>query len=373
MKASSLFAITVALLLALGVLVGAKYTGLFDAPAPATVIEKKKAAKPPLVVVANRNLVRGTAAMPGDAKVRPLTEMEIDFYEKNKTKLLPPSVRAVEYRVLARSVAAGQPLLEEYFEPHGIPEPLSMRLEPGMRTVHLSVMKDQAAGGLLRVGERVDVLLTAEIKTNPCKDCQPVAPFVATAVIARNLKIAIKRDSFLTMMAPIPQDKPLSFILEANPYRAALIDYAKSKGTITLTPSTSATQALARNTSTADFDSREYRDEDKRVQEFLNNEVIVSDADLERIFNLKPRPPVPQVVSAPPVRVEMMVGLNHRKTMVLDDGAVRYEGPKSLRPTSGKNSAKADLSAMESESAFSFSPPPPRPTTPPNVRRPSGK
>jgi Flp pilus assembly protein CpaB len=355
MKASSLFGLTVALLLGLGVLVGAKYTGMFDAaPAP---VEAKKNQKPPLVLVATRNLVRGIAAMPGDAKLRPLNETERAFYEKNSSKLLAAVPRAADYRVLARSVAAGQLLMEEHFEPYTIPESLSSRLDPGMRSVSLSLPTSQAAGGLLRVGERVDVLLTAKVQQNPCKDCQPMAPFTATAVIARNLKIAVKRDMLVTVMAPIVHDKPISFILEANPYRAALIDYAKGKGTITLTPAIGATQTIAsRDTSTNEIDSREYRDEDKRVQEFVNNESIVSDGDLERIFNLKarPLPPAPVVAAPKPIEVELMVGLRLAKRMVIDDDGVRYESPRPLLKPAPDPVTPPQI---KHESAFRFSSP----------------
>lgn len=351
MKASTLFGMTAALVIGLGVLVGARYTGFFDAAPP----PEKKNGNGTQILVAARNLIRGTAALPGDGKVRPLLDSERDFYEKFKSKLLSPVANAVEFRVLVKNVPAGQPLLEEYFEPSGLPEPLTARLEPGMRSVSLLLSKENAAGGLLRTGERVDVLLTSVVRSNPgCRDCQPVAPFTATAIIARNLKIVVKRDTLLTVMAPVPEDKPVSYMLEANTYRAALIEFAKGKGKLTLTPSASPMPTGAGGATSSDPDSREYRDEDKRIQEFSNNELIVTDADLERIFNLRSRPLPPAPVAENPRKVEMMVGLRVADTLVIQNGEVTSIGPgkKSPPPPPVRSTAPLEPAA---DSAFQFS------------------
>lgn len=338
MKASTLFGLTLASLVGLGVVVGAKYLGYFDNSPPPEVKKTKSDAQ---ILVAGKNLFKGTAPFSADVKVRPVTEEELDFYQKNKDKLLAPVASAVEGRVLAKNVAAGQPLYDDHFEPQAFPEAVTDRLDPGMRSVGLVLPRERAGGGLIRVGERVDVLLTSivETDTSGCKDCVAKSPFNATAAIARNLKVIIKRDNLWTVMQPVPQDKPVSFILQANPYRAALIEFCKSKGLITLVPSAAPLMGKTdKEPPMSDPDNREYREEDKRVAEFVNNEHIISDNDLERIFNLQrviatQEPPVSQT------RVEMMVGTRVEAIAKVEGGAVtarvrRGPGNTDLTPAS---------------------------------------
>jgi Flp pilus assembly protein CpaB len=327
MRASTLFGLTIAALLGLGVVVGAKYMGYFDTGAPA---EAKKKESGYQMLIAAKNLFKGTAPGLTDVKAVPVTDAELDFYQKNKDKLLAPLPGAVAGRVLARNVAAGQPLVEDFFEPQAFPEAVSERLDPGMRSVSLVLPRERAAGGLIRTGERVDVLLTSMVQGGGPADCPtcaaPIA-FSASAAIARNLKVVVKRDNLWTVMQPVPQDKPVSFILQANPYRAALIEYAKSKGLVTLVPAALPAMGKDKEPPLNDPDSREYRDEDKRVAEFVNNEHIISDNDLERIFNLKLLP-----APTPPVRVEMLSGAKFRDTATFQGEFHQTEAP-GLRRT----------------------------------------
>jgi Flp pilus assembly protein CpaB len=305
MKASTLFGLTFALLMGLGVVVAARVTGFLDTK-PAVVEEKKTNGLP--MLIAARNLFRGTAALEYDAKVRPMTEQDHALYDKYRDKMLAPIPSAVEYRVLKVNVPAGVPLMEDMFEPQALPDPISVRLAPNMRAVNVVVDKHRAAGGLPRQGEFVDVLLTATIRQNGglSRDTAPMAPFTASALIARKLKIVAKRDILWTVNVGNPADKPMSFTLEANPYRAALVEYAKSRGYLTLellAPTNLANVQEPMN----DRDSKEYRDEDKRVNEFMNNEHTITDADLERIFNLRTRPmPIQPIAAQLP---QMMIGL----------------------------------------------------------------
>jgi Flp pilus assembly protein CpaB len=309
MKASTLFGITFGLLVSLGVVGAAKYAGIFE---PRVV--EKKSGNGIQILVATRNLLRGTTSVPGDTKLRPLMDSERETFERIKDKLMPPLPSAAEYRVLAKSVAAGQPILEEYFEPASLPEPVTARLDPGMRSASLVLPRERAAGGLIRVGERVDILLTTVARPGACKNCPPATPSTVTATIARDLKVIVKRDNLYTMMAPVPQDKPASYIVQANPYRAALIEFAKNKGILTMVPAAVPAAGTAQPTNS---ESREYRDEDKRVRDYLANDHIISDADLQRIFNLQPRlvpTPEPQLT-----RVEIMIGNRFEGTLVVDE------------------------------------------------------
>jgi len=63
-----------------------------------------------------------------------------------------------------------------------------------------------------------------------------MSPTLASALIAPGLKVIFKRDSIWTVMRSDDESKPISYTLEANPYRAALIEFAKNRGYLTLQP-----------------------------------------------------------------------------------------------------------------------------------------
>src|SRR5262245_3572138 len=107
MRASTLFGITIAGLLGLGVVVGAKYAGFFE-PRGTPVAQE-----PPIkVLVARQNLFEGTTTTPAEVMVRDLRPEEKADYERNRNKYLPALPAAAHMRVLARSVGADRPLKE---------------------------------------------------------------------------------------------------------------------------------------------------------------------------------------------------------------------------------------------------------------------
>jgi Flp pilus assembly protein CpaB len=347
MKASTLFGLTFALLMGLGVVVAARVTGFLDTkPAPE---EQKKTNGLPMLIAA-RNLFRGVAALEFDAKVRPMTDQDHAMYDKYRDKMLAPIPSAVEYRILKVNVPAGMPLMEDMFEPQALPDPISVRLAPGMRAVNVVLDRPRVAGGLARQGEFVDVLLTATVRQNGglSRDTAPMAPFTASALIARKLKIVAKRDILYTVNVGNPVDKPIAFTLEANPYRSALIEYAKSRGYLTLevlAPTNLANVGEPMN----DRDSKEYRDEDKRVNEFMNNEHTITDADLERIFNLRTRPmPIQPIAAALP---QMMIGLT--TLPVKNDGSAGWRSYNGQPAPTTESSSQISVAPM-APNAFSF-------------------
>src|SRR5262249_61912271 len=101
------------------------------------------------------------------------------------------------------------------------PEPLSQRLLPSMRAVNLSLTKEHSGGGLIQVGEWVDVVLTSSVESDG-------AASTRTATIAHNVRVIAKRNVLWPVFAPLTDDKPVHFTVEANPYRAALIEFAKN-------------------------------------------------------------------------------------------------------------------------------------------------
>lgn len=305
MKASTMFAITIAVLLGLGVVAVAKYAGLFTPKTTPPPVAKE----PTKVLVAARNLFEGLTITPADVRVRDLKSEEEGYYNTHKDKYLPPLIEAGALRVLARNVEADTPILKEHLTDSGLPDPLNRRLSsPMMRAVNVSLPPEQVAGGMIQVNERVDVFLTTHISVGTKVENS----VTQTAPIARSLKVIAKRNILWMTNLPTQHNRPIDYTLEANPYRAALIEFAKNKGDLTLLP-TSAPQEPAVQASRAvvsptqsDPTSKEYAEEDKRIAEFLNGERIIGEADLVRIFGLKPLLP-PQLV-----QVERYTGVEYR-------------------------------------------------------------
>ncbi|MGH7225822.1 MAG: Flp pilus assembly protein CpaB [Gemmataceae bacterium] len=287
MKASTLFSIVAAVFLGLIVVAAAKYSGLFapKPPAPPVVKEKIK------VLVTAKNLFESFTIQPADVRVRDMTPAEEEHYSNNKEKYLPATIQAGVMRTLTRSVEADQPLLREYVDDINLPQAINRRLSsPTMRAVNVAVPIERAAGGLIQRGEYVDVYLTTRISVAG----KPESTTTETAPIARNLKVIVKRNNPWNMLLPVDPNKPIDYTLEANPYRAALIEYSKFKGELALVPTAAPQelQAAARRDVVAaaqnDPTSKEYQSEDERVAEFMRGERAIGEADLERVFNLKP-------------------------------------------------------------------------------------
>ncbi|HEV3205061.1 MAG TPA: Flp pilus assembly protein CpaB, partial [Gemmataceae bacterium] len=231
MRASTFFALFIAILLGLAALAAARYFGWLQTTTT-TVVQRDVPPKPeyPKVLVAKKNLYEGIAMTSADVQVRELTKAEYENeYKNNPDRYLPPTVEAAVLRVMNTNLGAGHILLKEHLDPQGIPPGLPERITPKMLAINVSIPKERAAGGLIRKDDYVDVFMTTAIsgdKNNPLATSK-------TACIANNLCVILKRDNLWTMLVPVPENKPLQFTLEANPYRAALIDYAKDKGLLT--------------------------------------------------------------------------------------------------------------------------------------------
>jgi hypothetical protein len=124
---------------------------------------------------------------------------------------------------------------------------------------------------------------------------------------------------------------------------------------ITLIPAASAMLAKDDREPMNDPDSREYRDEEKRVSEYLNNERAVNDQDLERIFNLKAM--MPQTAEPPPLQVELMTGTKFREPITFGSGA---RGAKDTPKAGGAAPKTSPVSTEGDIGGFLFSSPDPR-------------
>lgn len=88
--------------------------------------------------------------------------------------------------VVREPILAGEPLVARKIVRAGDSGYMAAYLEPGMRAMAISVTVETAAGGFILPGDRVDVLLTREIKSN---STDASGPRYATATVMRNVKV----------------------------------------------------------------------------------------------------------------------------------------------------------------------------------------
>jgi Flp pilus assembly protein CpaB len=346
MKASTLFIISIAVLVALGAMAGAKYIGLFDRKP--VVVDSKAKDEQILVLVANSDLHKGVAITANDVRIRELQPGERDFYEANRGKFLPPNLQAAHLRTPADRVKADTPLRRTDFV-EDQPEPLSARLDKGMRSVTLVVPKERCDGGLIQMGEYVDVLLTTKISDPAIAG----RTFERTAQIARECRVIAKRNNLRTVQQSDPDGAGIAYQIEVNPYRAALIEYAKNRGQITLvlnpTENSRPLDPLPRGDSRmgmaqsfSDMNSKEYADEQMRVEAMKKGEMAVGDSDLVRIFQVEP--PAPKI---PPITVTRITGINRSSQYVFPRGGDQSDAGGSLMPIGNLRAGVADFSAPD--------------------------
>ncbi|HVK08627.1 MAG TPA: Flp pilus assembly protein CpaB [Gemmataceae bacterium] len=307
MKATTLFTLTIALVLGLGAAATAKYFGFFE-PKAVAAVEKPPEKPPVLLLVAGTNLFKGHALSAGSVKVRPARPEELADYNLNAKDYLPPVVNAADFRIMADHLEADKPLKVKHLEPQEF-ESLEKRISPYMRAVNLDVPKVRCAGGSLVRDDRVDVLLTTLVATGPAGAGPNTVPHMQTQCIARDCRIVMKRNQLLTSLQTNPDVVP--YTLEANPYRAALITHADHHGLISLVPRAKNKAEMpvtpVGRPTFADEESEEYKDEDTRVAGVEKATYPVGDKDLVRLFmlpELKSKVPPP-----PPVRVVTITGV----------------------------------------------------------------
>ncbi|MFO0879668.1 MAG: Flp pilus assembly protein CpaB [Gemmataceae bacterium] len=337
MRASTVFALTLALLIGLGALVGARYMGYLGKQEPPR--------KEIQVLVAARNLFANDVIETTWVKARALRAEEIAHYEANKQQYLPPVPGAASLRIPKRSIEADTPILREDLKEMAKPEPLAMRLLPNMRAVNLTLPKDQSAGGLIQVGEWVDVYMTTTINSDGQETTR-------TAPIANRLRVIAKRNALWNVFGALPDNKPVHFTLEANPYRAGLIEFARTKGVLCLIPVSAAEQKdlegkrvqlldanVPEEVLPVSFNKKagsDYAQEEVRVEALNRGEYAIGSTDLMRIFDLNTgAPPRPQYV------VESFNGLKRGKTMQFDSEGqfVSAEDPKARRNNAAARSS----------------------------------
>lgn len=318
MRISFLLVLALALLVGLGVVFAIKTLGLLSPatppPPPPTSAPPVRA---PLVLVPQRPLFPGDAILPGDLGAREMNEAEFEDFKKNKDNYLPPNSASAHYRFVKEAHAANEPLLKSHLEPIRKPTPLNQRLLPGTRAVNLTVTKNQSAGSLIQHGDWVDVYLTTNVGVQKTDGVLLRTPELRTALIARNVHVIAKRDSLYDLYYP-QRSNEISYTLAMNPYRAALFDYARGLGTITLEPVSQAERvkldkeasdpATAVYATVGDTKTEQGMAEAERIKNFEASGQSIGPADLAAAMQLPVLPPITITRAKPPVEIETMFG-----------------------------------------------------------------
>ena len=337
MKASTLFALTVAILIGLSVAVAAKTFGLFSQPRGTDAVAKKTEIQ---VLAAANNLFKGDLLDAATSvRVRSLRADELAHYSAHKDEYLLPNPQMIYLRVANANIETDQPLLRSHLQEMAKPDLLRSRLDKNMRAINLALPKERAAGGMIIVGEWVDVLVTSTIESTSG------TPVTRTACVAPGVRVVAKRNTLWPVFAPLPEGKPVHFTLEVNPYRAALIEYVSTRGALLLTPLSSCDQKALE-------DKRQQvlmQDDDKahvglllsgpdendaetaKITAMAKGELAVGSADMVQLFGLATAPP-----PAANIAIERFSGIRILETAQFQSNGSRASPPGGSAATHAK-------------------------------------
>lgn len=152
--------------------------------------------------------------------------------------------------LISRAIPAGTALLDRDFVRRDDPEFLSAVLEPGMRAFTIEVDAVTGGAGLLRPGNRVDVILASQ--TDPKKARGTIRTYDVAQTLLTNMRvIAVDRSIEPTGFAPAaaPQDPKAArtnaastamsrkgtVTLQVSPKDAEILTVARSAGQLSLT------------------------------------------------------------------------------------------------------------------------------------------
>ncbi|MBX7105495.1 MAG: Flp pilus assembly protein CpaB [Gemmataceae bacterium] len=322
MRASTLFALTAAVLIGLGVAVAAKMGGYFNRGQDNAQVKKIETQ----VLVAARNIYAGDAIDATGIRLRPMKESELKAFETNPKDFLPPVPAAAYLRVAKENIEADMPITRDKLKEMAKPAPLNERLLPDHRAINITLPKERSAGGLIQVGEWVEVYLTSTI------DSSDGGRTTRTAALVPKCRLIAKRETLWPVFAPLPKDKPVEYTLEMNSFRAQLFEFSRTKGTISIAPLPQDEQKKleAERNRKLEGKAEPAMVAEGEAQEMMlaqateRGEVPVTEDDLVKLFDIRRELPPPPPAT---VKVERVVGT--RRAGVAEftlDGKPYYDG-----------------------------------------------
>jgi pilus assembly protein CpaB len=141
------------------------------------------------IIVATKNLSSGADIKPEDVKWKSVPKdsvFEGAILREDKKK-----AHAMAKGRLRRDVAANEPLLRSALAAAGKGNILAATMEKGMRAIAIKVSADTMVGGFINPGDRVDVILTHQIKLSGAEQDQVEGTISrhATETVLENVKI----------------------------------------------------------------------------------------------------------------------------------------------------------------------------------------
>jgi pilus assembly protein CpaB len=141
------------------------------------------------IIVATKNLSSGADIKPEDVKWKSVPKdsvFEGAILREDKKK-----AHAIAKGRLRRDVAANEPLLRSALAAAGKGNILAATMEKGMRAIAIKVSADTMVGGFINPGDRVDVILTHQIKLSGAEQDQVEGTISrhATETVLENVKI----------------------------------------------------------------------------------------------------------------------------------------------------------------------------------------
>lgn len=133
-------------------------------PAPQAVVEAPKEAAKTFVLVAARDLPAGTTIGSGTLRWQPWPEGATAKAFVVATDKDSNLEKQFADTVVRRGIVEGTPLTQTMVFKRGEPGFLPGALDPGMRAIAVKVTPESAAAGFILPGDRVDVILSHELK-----------------------------------------------------------------------------------------------------------------------------------------------------------------------------------------------------------------
>lgn len=363
MRASFLLVLTLAVVVGLLVAVGIRYSGLLNPPPvqPVAVVpDVKPEPKPvpppvPRILATVKNVFAGDTIEYTDIRARALRPEEMKDYEAHKADYLAPNELVALFRTPTRNLEADTPLKQADLMEMSKPEPLHTRLTPGTRALGVSIPKQQSAGGLIQVGDWVDVYVTTEVART---DSPLKSPH--TGLVVKAAQVVAKRDTLYRIYSGLSDT--VQFTLAANPYRTALIEYARANGTLSLVPVSAEEKkkldalrdaamkdaTKAQSLTVGNAETSEGRAELQRVNEYEAGTLGIGSGDMMRILALKPipappAPPAPMIPPPqplppaptpppPPTTIEVFTGTNKQQSAVFPANVPPQPAPQPIPP-----------------------------------------
>ncbi len=203
--------------------------------ASAPPVQAAAAPKPtgPSILVATRQLPVGTIIGPDAFRFQTWPEelVEKNYFVKEKT-----DVNALVGTVVRHAVTAGQPVTQGALVHPKDRGFLAAALGAGMRAVTVKVSQDQGVGGFVFPGDRVDVILTQELRVKEGASDYPDEQLHTAETIIQNIRVLATDQRFEAEDedGKTPVRTFGSVTLEATPEIAQRIAVAQVMGKLSL-------------------------------------------------------------------------------------------------------------------------------------------